>query len=384
MNAPAKTKRPLVIFRDHLMYPSETFIREQAEALQGFTPHYVGSRRVPGLVLPEDRVLLLNSGGGSGLVSEALFKLFGVAPGMVRSLQKLDPVLLHAHFGPDGLRAVPLARALHKPLMVTFHGSDATMSDECARHSYPGQRAYVRRRKDLIHSVTRVLAVSNFIRERLLAQGFPPEKVVVHYVGVDTSRLRPDSSVNREPLVLFVGRLVGNKGCAYLMDAMAQVQKSYPSAELVIVGDGPLRTQLEQQARENLRSCRFTGVQTPAQVREWLKRASLFCVPSVTAPDGTSEGFGIVFAEAQSMAVPVVSFATGGVPEAVAHGLTGFLAPETDVNALAGYLSLLISDAELRRTMGAAGRQRVCQQFDLRKQTALLEKIYENVIAEAQ
>jgi glycosyltransferase involved in cell wall biosynthesis len=348
-------------------------------------PHYVGSRLVEGLTFPSERVRLVNTGGIVGLASEALFKLFGVSPGMVRSLKRLDPVLLHAHFGPDGVRAMPLARSVRKPLIVTFHGFDATMTDECAKRSkHYGHRDYIRRRPELIRSAARVIAVSQFIRGRLLDQGFPSEKVLVHYIGVDTAHFSPDQLGNREPVVLFVGRLAEKKGCKYLLDAMQRAQAKCPNWKLVIIGDGPLRAELELSAQEKLRNCTFLGVQAPLEIRKWMNIASIFCAPSTIASSGDAEGFGMVFAEAQAMGLPVVSFATGGVPEAVAHGATGFLAPDQDVDALAEYLLLLVNDSGLRKRMGEDGRQRVCRQFDLRKQTAILEQIYADVIAEAR
>jgi glycosyltransferase involved in cell wall biosynthesis len=88
----------------------------------------------------------------------------------------------------------------------------------------------------------------------------------------------------------------------------------------------------------------------------------------------------MVFAEAQAMEKPVVSFATGGISEAVLHGETGFLAPDRDWRTLAQYLSLLLKNADLRRKFGVLGRQRVLRLFDLNTQTSALEKIYEDVL----
>jgi glycosyltransferase involved in cell wall biosynthesis len=100
----------------------------------------------------------------------------------------------------------------------------------------------------------------------------------------------------------------------------------------------------------------------------------------VTAKNGDSEGFGIVFAEAQACATPVVSFSTGGIPEAVAHGETGLLAPEGDWQSLASHLLLLLQNSELRMGLGFAGRRRVVSQFDLCKQTAVLEDLYDHAV----
>lgn len=371
----------VVVFCDHLLYPSETFIRAQAQALRRFSPVYAGSRRVSGLELPKQSAYTINDGGVKGWVLEASFKFFGIAPNLIRSLHALDPALMHAHFGPDGLRALPLARSLGLPLIVTFHGSDATALDVSHVKAPWGHRRYLAQRNILQKGATLFLAVSEFIRNKLLEQDFPAEKIVVHHIGVDTKLFSPgEGEPEKDSVVLFIGRLADRKGATFLIRAMADVQKEDPAVELVLIGDGILRAELEKQAKETLRRFRFLGTQSPEVVRQWLKRASVFCAPSIRARSGEEEAFGMVFAEAQAMQKPVVSFATGGVPEAVLHGETGFLAPERDWQALAQYLSLLLKNIDLRHKFGLAGRQRVLRLFDLNTQTSVLEKIYDGVL----
>ena len=233
-------KRPtVVIFCDHLLYFSETFIRAQAQALRQFSPVYAGSRRVTGLELPVGSSYTINQGDVAGKIREIVFKLFGKAPELVRRLQALDPVLVHAHFGPDGLRALPLSRQLGLPLIVTFHGSDATTLDPLPNETPFGHRRYLANKNVLRHGAFLFLAVSEFIRGKLLEQKFPAEKVVVHYIGVDTKLFSP-VRIAAEPMVLFVGRLSERKGPAYLIQAMASVQREHPEVELVLIGDGPL------------------------------------------------------------------------------------------------------------------------------------------------
>lgn len=375
-------KPAIAIYRDRLLPPSETFVSAQAESLQRFVPYYLGSRMVQGLPLPLERALVVNRGSVMSKIGEASHQLFGWEPSFAWRVRKLNPVLVHAHFGPDGVRALPLARALRVPLLVTFHGYDVTIRDEYARRSFYSHRVYVRRREVLKREARLFVAVSEFVREKLLEQGFPPKKIVVHHIGVDSEAFRPEPGVPREPVVLFVGRLVEKKGCEHLVRAMGRVQAKSPEAELVVIGDGPLRPNLELLAGRTLRRYRFLGTQPPSSVRAWMNRASVFSVPSLTAESGDAEAFGLVFAEAQAMGLPVVSFASGGVPEAVAHGKTGFLAAERDWKALAEHISSLLGDDALRRRFGVAGRKRVCALFDLRKQTEELEGIYEKVLRE--
>jgi colanic acid/amylovoran biosynthesis glycosyltransferase len=372
--------RPVVlIYAEPLLSPSMTFIRTQAEALTTFCPYYISPHR-GGLPLPEERVVVMRRGQGPwSRLTEIPFKTMGIAPFYVRRLKALQPVLLHAHFGPSGLRALPLARALKIPMIVTFQGYDATVYDEFARHY--SHRVYVRKRKVLEANAALLIAVSNFIRDELIRQGFAAEKIVTHYLGVDTNWFCPDPGVQREPLVLFTGRLVEKKGCEYLIRAMARVQSSSSKAELVIIGDGPLRADLERLASQCLRRYRFLGFQPPEVVKHWMNRARVFGAPSLRAHDGDAEGYPNAFSEAQAMGLPVVSFNADGVREAVSHGQTGFLAPERNAEALAHYLQLLLEDQNLCARMSAAARQYVCRDFNLKNQSSRLEEIYRRVLA---
>ena len=375
----------VLIYRDTLLSPSETFILSQAESLSGFRPFYVGARRVPGIEIPSDRSFFVNNGSWLGRYREILFKVYDrLSPGHLEVLARQKPRLIHAHFGPDGVLALAFARALRLPLIVTLHGFDATAHDDAARKSFYSHRKYIRCRGDLIRGCSKVIAVSRFIAEKASQQGFPADKTMVHYIGVDVDKFQSTPGGTRNPMVLFVGRLVEKKGCSYLIQAMAEVQRSAPEVELVIIGDGSLRKELEIAAKASLRNYRFLGTQPSPVVRDWMSRAKVFSVPSITAESGDAEGFGIVFAEAQAMGVPVASFASGGIPEAVAHGETGFLSPEKDWRGLARDIAALLGDQALWTRMSDRARRRVAEHFDLRKQAPLLEKIYREVLDRGQ
>ena len=262
------------------------------------------------------------------------------------------------------------------PLVASFHGYDITVKDD---HQ---SSLYLWRREKLKAQGRRFLCVSNFIRNQALAKGFPVEKIVVHYVGIDMETFCPDPQIVRSPVILFVGRLVPVKGCEYLIRAMAEIQAFAPQAKLVVIGDGPLRSKLELQASKSVRNFEFLGLQSPDAVRKWMNRATVFCTPSVLAESGQREAFGMVFAEAQAMGLPVVSFASGGIPEAVSDGQTGFLVPERDWQALAARILLFLRDGNLWAQFSRAGESRVRSQFDIRKQAQALEVIYEQVIEE--
>ena len=368
----------VVIFRERLLPLSETFIRSQVSSLSKFKGIYAGCSRVSGLDLSPNPVVVMGT-RMIGRAEEVALKTVHWAPLLTARLAKYQPALLHAHFGPDGALALPLARKLKLPLVTTYHGYDASQTDQTFKKDRRGRR-YLQGRDALKREASRFIAVSDFIARKLVDQGFPCEKIQVHYIGVDTVQFQPDPAVIREKMILFVGRLVPKKGCEYLIRAMEAVQMEMPDAELVILGDGPLRTALEKQAKAVLRRFRFLGAQSSAAVRDWMTRASVLCTPSIIDESGDAEGFGIVFIEAQVCGLPVVSFLSGGIPEAVAHGETGYLAPEKDWRSLSRYLVILLKNEEVWKRFSCAGRERVKKLFDVRRQTEKLERIYEDVI----
>jgi len=370
-------KPKVIIFSDHLFYPSETFILAQASALSEYEPVYAGSRRVAGLDLREKQICIINHGSVWGNCREFTYKLTGYAPDFEKRLGALTPHLIHAHYGMNGVRAVRIATNLKIPLIVTFHGSDVTITKLRYQKTYLGFRHYVSNKGKLKKSSALFLAVSKFIRRKLLEQGFPDERVLVHYTGVDT-KFQP-ASTETSPVVLFVGRLEESKGAKFLILAAAEVQKQLPDAELVMIGDGILRAELEKLAKQSLRRYQFLGVRTSLEVREWMNRASIVCVPSITRRSGEEEAFGMVCAEAQAVAKPVVAFSSGGIPEVVSHGETGFLSDEEDWRTMAVHLSTLLQDANLRERFGRAGRELVLREFDLERRTRVLEGIYARV-----
>jgi glycosyltransferase involved in cell wall biosynthesis len=371
----------VIIFRASLLAPSETFIRDQGESLRAFEPWYAGCRRVAGVSLPIERTAVLDRGGVGGRVRDIGFKASGVAPGFRRRLAALEPVLVHAHFGPDAALIMPLARRLGVPLVATFHGYDATMADQAARHSFFLHRRYLERRATLQRDGRLFLAVSRFVRDRLLAQGYPADRTVVHYAGLRLEVFHPDRAVVREPLVLFVGRLAPEKGCLDLIGAMRRVQDVYPEAGLVVLGAGPLGPWLERLARGVGVRCRFLGSVSQEDVVHWMARAQVLCAPSVTLPTDEAEGFGLACAEAQAMALPVVATRVGGIPEVVADGESGLLVRERDQAALADCIVRLLRDPGLRERMGDAGRRRVERCFDGGTQARVLEGLYARALA---
>jgi colanic acid/amylovoran biosynthesis glycosyltransferase len=369
----------VIIFRNELLPISETFIEAQVRSLKSFQPQYVGL--VPAghsLPLPANTIFLCGRRSRFSRVLAAAYKSVAYPRRAYSQVREAGANLLHAHFALDGATALPLRAFLKVPLLVTLHGYDVTTTDATFRKTIGG-RLYLAKRRQLWEKASLFLCVSQFIRKKAIEAGFPEEKLVVHYIGIDRKLFEYTPNQAARKSVLFVGRLVEKKGCSYLIEAMADIQKRHPDAELIVVGTGPQRSALAKRAKHLSLHCRFMGAQPQSTIHQLLQSARVFCVPSVTAATGDSEGLGIVFAEAQAMGVPVVSFQHGGIPEVVRHGETGLLATEGDTAKLGQYIERLITDDQLWEQYSREGVAWVQRQFDLEGQTRKLEEIYEMV-----
>ena len=373
--------RQIAIFRHNLFKVSEPFITEQAEHLRRYRPLYVGRLRY-GSPPP----------GAESLALEDLVKGWPV-PFVARQMLTMNPApyerllagrrpaLIHAHFGVEGVYALPLAARLGVPLVTTFHGFDATLSTAALLCS-PAYAHYALGRQHLAQRGDLFLCASRFIRERLLAMGFPPERTRVHYIGVDCGAVQQRDAAEEALEILHVARLVEVKGTEYLIRAFAEVAGQHPSARLVIIGDGPLRGKLERLAQSCgvAESVQFLGAMAHAQALARMRRAAMLVLPSVRTVSGRVEGLGMVTLEAAATGLPVIGSALGGIPDVVEDGETGFLVPERDPQALAARVLALLDDEALRRKLGAAARQRAARDFDITRQTAALEDLYDAVL----
>jgi colanic acid/amylovoran biosynthesis glycosyltransferase len=371
----------VIVFRIQLLPPSETFIVNQAAAMQQFSPYFVGWRKMAGIELPAATSWTVDGGGLRGKLRELRFRYAGPSREQLDRLRARTPRLVYAHFAPDGYAAMQLADRLGVPLVTALHGFDVTMSDQAIGAKRLG-REYLRGRSALQKMGALFVACSAFVRGRALDLGYPPERTIVHSIGTDIEMFQPPAPGQREKIVLFVARLVEKKDCGSLIDAMAEVQRHSPAAELVVIGGGPLRSRYEAQAAALGVRCRFLGVQPGSVVKHWMALAAVFCVPSVVAASGDAEGFGMVFIEAQAMGLPVVSTLSGGIPEAVRDGETGLLVKERDPRGLAQAILRLLQDGELWQRFSLAGRRNVENHFNLAQQTGRLEKLFEQLIAE--
>ena len=372
----------VLVYRNELLPPSETFILSQANALRRFQPVFAGLKRInPGLEMtPHPIMTVAHSDSWSEKAKRRIFLRTGYASRFVHTIAMQNPQIIHAHFAIDAGAVVSIAKKLSIPLIATLHGYDVTSTVD-APNTWPTTRAYIRRKKELWEYASAFICVSEHVRQQALARGFPEEKLWVHPIGVDLNECNHSEQPRDKRIVLFVGRLVEKKGCIHLIHAMSRVQQSIPDARLVIIGDGPLRNELEREAAQCCKEVLFLGQQPHAEVRRWMQRSRVLVVPSVRAKNGDSEGLPTVLCEAQAFGLPPVTFVTNGVTEALPVMRRSGMPPEGDVAGLSQKIIHLIEDDEAWQIASDAGRQYVKARFDLSEQTRILEDKYEDVIA---
>lgn len=263
--------------------------------------------------------------------------------------ERIEAVL--AEFGPTAAELLAACRSAQVPLVTHFHGFDAFRAD--ALDSYgEAYRAIFRERWP-------VIAVSASMKRQLVALGATPGQVHIVPYGINLDQFRPGEQT--PGLVVMVGRLVAKKGPKLALEAFARAAEQVADARLVIIGDGPLRPDIERRVRElGLHDrVRLDGERDHAWVAETIRRASVFVQHSLIAPDGDREGAPVAIAEAGAAGVPVVATRHEGIAEIVVDGETGLLVEEGDVAAMAHALTELLGDRTRARRMGLAASGRI-------------------------
>lgn len=263
-------------------------------------------------------------------------------------LRSDDFDLVHAHQAlPDGALAQRLARDLGLPYVVTVHGADVY------QHFRLGG-AIERRAKDVLAHADAVMANSSAVAG-LLADVVPPERLRVVLngtTGLGRTVAPADDYLPGTPLVLTVGYLIARKGIDDLIAAVGRLRHDGRQVDLAVIGDGPLHDAfVAQAAAEGVAGhVHFLGRLPHARVLALMARAQLFALPS------RDEAFGLVYTEAMAQGTPVIAGKGEGPEDFIIDGVSGYLAPLGDPDALAGIIAGVLDEPERAAAIGEAGR----------------------------
>jgi glycosyltransferase involved in cell wall biosynthesis len=339
--------------------------REEWNGVEIFRPRYL---------VPARWELLLETPGGLPVLWKlrrlgrlTVFPLFAShAYAIARLARGCD--LIHAHWTLSAAAAA-LGGPLHRrPLICTVQGSDVYRAMRMPAAGRIARRA--------LHGARKVIALSRALAEAAAAQGVDPRKIAVIPNGVDAKAFAPDGN-RREPVVLFAGSLIERKGAVTLIEAMALIRRRFPSQRLVLIGDGPQRSELESAAdRFGLSdSVLFAGSLPPAEVARRMRRAELFALPSL------EEGQGVALLEALASGAPCVASRVGGIPD-VLDPAWGALVPPGDAAALASAAIDILSRPDRGRAPGRAAAAAVRERFDWPVIARRILAVYEEALAE--
>jgi colanic acid/amylovoran biosynthesis glycosyltransferase len=311
-----------------------------------------------------------------GKPASSLRLLYAAAPFVGKTYD-----IIHCQFGELGLRCA-LFHSLgvsQAKLVTSFRGYDISRFVKKF-----GDNVYA----PLFAQGDVFLPNCDYFGKRLVKLGCPEHKIVVMRSGIDCSQFTftPRKPAADEIIrIVTTGRLAEKKGIEYGIRAIAKLITTHPNIEYNIVGDGALRQPL-QQLIEQLGvkdKVHLLGWQPQQELIQTLDRSHIFLSPNVTGKDGDQDAPVNVLKEAMAMGLPVVSTWHGGIPEIVQDGISGFLVPERDVDALVEKLQYLIDHSEIWTSMGQAGREYVITHYEMNGLSDRLVEIYHHSLGEA-
>jgi glycosyltransferase involved in cell wall biosynthesis len=339
------------------------------EELEGVKVHRIPclSVRVPGLYPPP-------------LVISPLFYYY------IKKLDEengFDIIHLQNRFFVDFDAAALYARLKKKPFMVTIHNARPLGISPVITVFGSAYDWLVGRWP--IAMADRIIAVSEWARHDIAKYLIDESKIIPVHNGIDVGSFKPTAATNVRgqygiggPMLLFVGRMITQKGLPYLIEAMPMVLERHPDAKLLLIGRGSALESLKKKsmAMGLEKSVLFSGYMTEEMLKEAYGTCDLFVLPSVW------EVLPIAILEAMSSSKPVVCTDAGGNAELVKDGLNGYVVPMRDPEALADRINDLLDDPAKMESMGRAGRRRAEEEFDWRLIALKTKQVYEDLLSE--
>ena len=307
-----------------------------------------------------------------------LRKWTGSYAGYGRAVKEAGAAVLHAHFGQEGFRCLTARRSAGIPMVTRFYGLDVSL--------LPRRRVWRKRFQRLFAEGQLFLAEGPRMAEALERLGCHADRIEVQCLGVDLQRIRRRSEADgaaRGPTVMTYASFREKKGLVYGLRAVRRILDRYADLRVRMVGDGPLRGEIEAEIGRLGLGDRvdLLGMQPHSVCLEELRRATVLLYPSVTAADGDTEGGApVALLEAMACGLPVVSSLHADIPSVVPNDRCGLLFDERDVEGLAEGLDAVLRSSALRDAMGEAGRAHVEVHHDCRILGGKLERSYDRLL----
>ncbi|SFZ93996.1 Glycosyltransferase involved in cell wall bisynthesis [Flaviramulus basaltis] len=349
---------------------SETFIRDQiagfSELAEVYTIHSgrFPERKEDGTLLSPKPFWILHKLIKTFVGRNNFFSNYGVKKYLKEN--EIDVVL--SNYGISASHMMPVCKKLNIPLLVIFHGHDAT--NKKTLHKY--KKKY----EALFNYASYIIVVSEEMKKGLIKNGAIEEKIRVIPCGVNPLKFTLKSYNKSEKNFLAVGRFTQKKGPLYTIRAFNEVLKKYPEAILTMVGKknglfDACNALVSELGIQN--SINFPGVLEQKDIAHLMQNSLAFVQHSVTAENGDMEGTPVSVMEASSTGLPIISTLHGGIKDAVIHNKTGFLVEETNFKDMANYMINLCDNPEKAKELGLNGREQIEKNYHQEKQ---INKLY--------
>lgn len=278
--------------------------------------------------------------------------------------EKIDCVL--AEYGHTGARVLNVCKVLKLPLLVHFHGYDATAHQILQQF----ETSY----KDMFQYASAVFVVSKTMQKKITELGCATDKTIYNPYGPKDSFLDIEPALSQK-MFIGVGRFVDKKAHYYTILAFDQVLQAHPDARLVIAGEGPLFNVCANLVRYlNIEhAVSLPGVITPDDFSDYLRVARAYVQHSITTLNGDMEGTPVSVLEASAAGLPVISTRHAGIPDVILDGETGLLVNEHDVEGMAAYMLFVLENVEKAKQIGRKGKQRIKKYFSMHKHLSILQ-----------
>ena len=353
--------------------PGPTFVRVHATRLPYdikvvhglipcFTDHYILSQNLVPRALRKIKRLIYQKSWDWEVTSAYL-----------RMFRRWRPDVVLAEFGPTAVKVMEACRLSRIPLVAHFHGGfDVGCEEVVSRHSVTYPR--------LFQIAKAVVAVSEAMKNDLLALGARPDNLHCVYYGIDSRKFVGGMPELSAPVFIAIGQFIDFKAPYLTILAFEKVFRLHRNARLRLVGDGPLLP----ICMDIVRACKmedavcFLGNQPHDTVAEELRNARCFVQHSVIAASGNREGTPVAILEASMTGLPVISTRHQGIPEVVMNGKTGYLVDEGDIDSMATHMIAMLENPELAGHLGKVGRRHALLNFDEEKSLRQLGTILES------
>lgn len=291
-----------------------------------------------------------------------------------RSLKKEGVQCVLAEYGPTACEVLPCVKELNIPLIVHFHGYDAS--------AYNIITTYRQRYKEVFDYASSIIVVSQEMRRDILALGCPENKLAYAPCGPQSGffSIQPHFS-NRQ--FVSIGRFVEKKAPHLTILAFSKVRQKYSDAKLIMVGDGELMNTCQAlvTALKLKEAVEFLKVQSHTQIGQLFGNSIAFVQHSIMALNGDKEGTPVAVMEAQAAGLPVVATRHAGIKDVVLHEETGLLCDEYDIESMAQNMTYILDHPEYASSWGANAKVRIQNNFSLEKHLNLITDVVKSAIS---